>query len=954
MGSRSSFLLRALCGLSVVAGLLAAPGPAWAGPSPAGLGTGMIGPVTESVAKTQAAQSGTDVVVDSLTTPTEQTVAHPDGTFTRTVNTEPVRMQTGGGWQDISTDLVQATENGQPVLKPRMAPVDVTLGRGRTSQMASVDDKHGHSIRQSWPFGILPEPVVQGNTATYSSVLPGVDLIQVTHKTGVSQVLKIATAAAAKDPRVSQMRILLDAQNASVQTEAGGGLEAKGKDTGSTELRTAAGQWWDSSQTGASATDPGGPGITRSFSLRLGSENGKQTQVFGMNEILNTPNLQYPLYVDPDWSVTRASYLYVDSAYPNTPYWNGQYTDSTVHVGYLPASWAPDGVQHVTRGYYQFATQPMVGKVILAARMNAWESWASSCTATPVDAWVTGGVSPGTTWNAQPGLVGKVDSKTVAMGYPGCAAGTVGFDLMALKSTLAQVGQWTVSLRAGNEGDPLGWKRFNNDASVIVTYDTPPTTPNIWTISHALWTGAPFASTYVTRDRQPIYTVGASDPDGNAGGPIQVWFSVFNSSGQVMFSTTTPVTVPGSGGYPSWQGGVLPDGKYQLQAQSNDSQGQVSGVMQFYFTVDTTPPAPPVITPPSSITTVSGTNTGTDKTPAPNEGTVGVTSYGFTLSNNGPYSAKGFVYAVTSADATPAFPGTVSCETRLSEFVVKCPDGGRTQPITIGAIDKQTKLTVWSFDYAGNVNQQVNSTPVSYTFTVPKTATDPSTILAATPRGGASWVDIETNAHSPAPTGSCQGSVDPASVPETSKALQLNAAGQYADTVSAAVDTARSFSVSGWFCPTTPTGGSFQSLITQMAGTGSPGGALRLSSGGYAEFDTWSAANSGGQDSVQRTEGLSPNIWYFVSAVYDKINQQLRISMTSDGSTTTWTTATSTPAHLTAPATQPVLLGAAGTGGLGQFTGQILNPVMTQAVLIPTQFANAQNNFTSTDTGVLK
>ncbi|MFF2297404.1 hypothetical protein [Arthrobacter sp. NPDC058127] len=947
MGSRSSLLLRALCGLSVVAGLLTAPGAAWAGSAPpAAVDTGIIGPITESTAKAKAAQTSADVVVDSLTTPTEQTVAHPDGTFTRTVTTGPVRMQTAGGWQDISTDLVSVTENGRPVLKPKMAPVNVSLGRGGTAEMASVDDKQGHAVKQSWPFGPLPEPVVQGNTATYPAVLPGVDLIQVTHKTGVSQVLKIATAEAARDPRVVQMRILLDAQNVTVQNETGGGLAAKGKDTGNTELRTAAGQWWDSSQTGASATDPGGPGITRPFSLSLGTENGKQTQVFGMSEILHTPKMVFPLYIDPDWSTTRASYLYVDSAYPGTSYWNGQYTDSTVHVGYLPPSWAPDGVSHTTRGYYQFSTTPMSGKVILAARMNATETWSSSCTATPVDAWVTGGISPGTTWNAQPGLVAKTDSRTVAMGYnSGCPAGTVGFDLSSIKATLQQVGQWTVSLRAGNEGDPLGWKRFNNDASVIVTYDTPPTTPYIWTITHAQWTGTPFASTYVTRDRQPIYTVGASDPDGDAGGPIQVWMTVFNSSGQSMFSTTTPVTVPGSGGYPSWQGGVLPDGKYQLQAQAVDQQGQASGTMQFYFTVDTTAPAPPAIAPPSAFDSA-----GKD----PN-GTIGATAYDFTLNNNGPYAAKGFVYAVTNAATTPTFPGIVTCGTRFGEFVVACPDGGRTKTITIGAIDTQTKLTVWSFDYAGNVNQQVNSTPVSYTFNVTKTATDPTTVLTATPQGGASWVDIATNAHAPAPTGSCQGSVDPSSVPETSKALQLTAAGQYANTVSAAVDTAQSYSVSGWFCPTTPAGGGVQSLIRQMAGTGSPGGALRLSTDGFAEFSTWSAVNGGGQETVRRgSQPLAANVWNFVSAVYDKVNRQLRITVTTDGSTGSWTAATSAAAALPAPSTQPVLLGAAGPNGFAQFTGQILNPVMTQGVLTAIQFANVQNNFTSTDTGVLK
>jgi hypothetical protein len=326
--------------------------------------------------------------------------------------------------------------NGQPVLKPRMTPVDVTLARGGSTQMASVDDKRGHVVKQSWPFDPLPEPVVSGNTATYPSVLPGVDLIQVSHKTGVSQMLKIATAEAAKDPRVVQMRIFLDAQNATVTAEAGGGLSATGTDTGKAELRTATGQWWDSSQAGASASDPGGPGITRPFSLSLGSENGKQTQVLGMNEIFSLPNLHYPLYVDPDWSTVRASYLYVDSAYPGTPYWNGQYTDSTVHVGYLPSYWAPDGVSHTTRGYYQFDTTPMSGKIILAAVMNATETWSSSCTATPVDAWVTGGISPGTTWNAQPGLVAKTDSRTVAKGYSGsCPAGTVGFDLSSIKSS---------------------------------------------------------------------------------------------------------------------------------------------------------------------------------------------------------------------------------------------------------------------------------------------------------------------------------------------------------------------------------------------------------------------------------------------------------------------------------------------------------------------------------------
>lgn len=938
-------LLRALCGLSVVAGLLAPPGPAWAGPPPAGLGRGITGPVTEGLAKSQAARSGTEVVVDALTTPTEQTVAHPDGTFTRTVNAEPVRMQTTAGWQDISTDLTQATVNGQPVLKPRMTPVDVTLARGGSTQMASVDDKRGHVVKQSWPFDPLPEPVVQRNTATYSAVLPGVDLIQVSHKTGVSQVLKIATPEAAKDPRVVQMRIFLDAQNVTVQAEPGGGLSAVGTDTGKAELRTAMGQWWDSSQAGASASDPGGPGITRPFSLSLGAENGKQTQVLGMSEILNLPNLHYPLFVDPDWSVARASYLYVDSAYPNTPYWNGQYTDSTVHVGYLPAAWAPDGVAHTTRGYYQFATQPMVGKVILAAVMNATETWSSSCTATPVDAWVTGGISPGTTWNAQPGLVAKVDSRTVAMGYPGCPAGTVGFDLSSIKTTLQQVGQWTVSLRAGNEGDPLGWKRFNNDASIIVTYDTPPYTPGLWNITNARWTGAPFASTYVTRIRQPFYTLTVGDPDGAPGGNINVWMTVFDSQGNVVTYTSTPVPVPGSGGYPAWQGAELPaDGTYQLQAQAQDFQGQNSGVMQFFFELKTTAPAAPVITPPSTITTISGTNTGTIN----DGGTVGVGQYEFTIDEPGTYPAQGFVYAVTNTAGPTNLPANVSCGTRLREYVVVCPADGRQIKAKVAAVDSSTLLTVWSFDYAGNVSSQVKSAPVSYQFNAANPANPTLTVLPITPQSGASWVPVAIQPDgTPYPTSSCQGDMSSGYPGTPINALQINGApSQYGATSSPAVNTAESFSVSGWFCATNPAPGGtvVQSLVSQIADTGAPGGALRLDPNGRAELDTWTTGNALEQVQIQTPQ--TANTWFFLSAVYDKLNQQLRITVSSTAYTGSWTYATTTQSHL--PSTsQPVRLGE-------NFTGQILNPLMTQSVLTKDQFHSFQAQFTTNTQGVLR
>ncbi|WP_461163201.1 LamG-like jellyroll fold domain-containing protein [Arthrobacter sp. R4-81] len=956
MGNPLSSPLSAFCSVILAAGLVTAAVPAASTAAPSG-NVPLMGALTaEDIASDQASSEGADVVVESATTPTEQTVAHPDGTFTRTISNEPVRMQSGNGWEDISTDLVWKDQAGVKVLAPKMVPVGVSLGAKSSTTMATLDNGRGHSIKQTWPFGPLPEPRVEGDTATYPSVLPGVDLIQIAHRTGVSQVLKIATPEAAKDPRVVAMRIQLDAQNVSVRDDGDGGLSALGKDTGAVELRTAEGQWWDSSQEGASASDPGGSGLARPFALSLGTENGKQTQVFGMDEILNTPDLKFPLFVDPDWGVIRTSYVYVDSAYPGVSYWNGQYTDATVHVGYLPSSWAPDGVSHTTRGYYQFATQPMSGKVILAARMNTALKWSSSCTATAVDSYVTGGVSPSTTWNNQPGLVAKTDSRNAAMGYSAsCPAGTVGFDMGSAKNIISTVGQWTVMLRAGNEGDPLGWKRFGNDASMIVTYNTPPSTPKLTAMTGcAANCPAPGVQNGITRFGRPIFSVYASDPDGDAGGSIAVWIAVKRPDGSPVWSMERgPINVPGSGGTASWAGDWSSDpdlttGKYFVDFQIADQAGSVSSKVRYDFSVDTNPPKAPVITPPAVF----------DSAHTDPAGVVGQNAYTFSLTNSDAFAIKGFVYALTRGDTAPTLAANVACDGRFNEFVVVCPADGRTATVTVGATDYTSRLTVWSFDHAGNVNTQVKSAPVSYLFNMGSTAPAPSQLLPVTTLGGASWVDIETSNHVPVAT-SCQGGLPADSTaPERSTVLQFSAPGHYATTVERAVDTSQSFSVSGWFCPTTPVTTGIQAMLTQMAGTGSQGSALWLNPGGFVEFNTWTGANGAGREFVQKPEALPANKWTFVSAVYDRINRQLRITSTTTGFTATWTTAITSGTHIASPSTQPVLLGAAAAGGSGQFKGQILNPVMTQAVLTKEQFTLAQDSFKDAagnkTTGVLK
>ncbi|BCW82848.1 hypothetical protein NicSoilE8_05210 [Arthrobacter sp. NicSoilE8] len=974
MASSAAFLRRAcvpvltvslfLAGLAVPAAV-AGPGVQPAETAPAvepDPGAAVAEPGSEAAAQAEAKASGEKVVVDSATTPTDLTVANPNGTFTRSISTLPVRMETSEGWVDISTDLVKTVEDGKTVIKPEQVPVDVTIGAGGSSEMATIDDQKGHSITQSWPFGTLPEPVLAGDTATYRQVLPGVDLVQIAHQTGVSQVLKIESAEAARDPRVVQMRLFLDAGNAELGQSPEGTLTATGDDTGEIELRTTGGQWWDSSQEGASATDPGTTGLTRPFTMSLGQDGDKQTQVFGMSEILDTPGLQYPLYIDPLWHQDRTSYVFVDTAYPNTSYWNGQFTDSTVNVGYLPAYWAPDGVQHLARTYYQFEGKPFdTSAAIITARLSALETWSSSCTATGVASWITGNVSPSTTWNNQPSLTMRTDIATVAKGYSSaCPAGTVGFDLMAGKNVLLNSTKWTIMLAADNELDSsgLGWKRFSNGATIDVDYNRNPYGPAIDSVQSGRWTDVPWQSKYVTRITKPKLSVFAGDPDAD-GGNIEVDFSVRPAAGGANVFTGAVYNTS-----PTWKSvsidwgstPALAEGDYIFEARALDTWGGISPLMSFPFTVDTTAPQPPLLTKMGTALTQPDPAVAVyiDSVNEP-----GKFTYQFEIKNSFTATremrASGFIYAVSEA-AQVTLPASVTCQTPpTKEYIVLCPEQDGVV-INIGTVSKKTYLSVWAFDAAGNVSGETfrKGLPTTATITVPEP--EPvRTVESLTLSPNAAWKDIVTTQASGEqrkPTGTC-GTGNPVGTPNA-KALQLGT-GDKAEYPTRAVDTAENFSMAAWVCPT-GINGTIQSLITQLAGS-TPGAALEIDElNGAARLQAWTGASS--SHIVKADAPLVAGEWRYVTAVYDKINRQLRLSATSQTTVKTWVIAASQNNIVSAGSTQKVVIGQSMTGGQ-QFTGKIYRPVLTQGMLTTAQFDSVQDAFMNTDgitekTGLLK
>jgi len=890
--------------------------------------------------------------VDAATTPTSLTVAHPNGTFTSTLNTEPVRMQSGGAWTDISTDLMRTTVDGVSVLKPEKAPVDITVSTGGTSEIASLGDKDGHSISQSWPFGTLPAPVVEGNSATYRQVLPGVDLIQMVHKTGISQVLKIETAEAARDPRVAQMRIFLDSEKLSVEQGAGGDLSAKGTDSGEVELRNTGGRWWDSSAEGATAEAPGGNGIAQPFSLKLGTEAGQQSQIFGMETILGAQGLTYPVYVDPDWTFSSPDWLYVDTAFPTTSYWNGQFAGAEGHVGYLPPKWAPyPYVSHLTRTYFQFNASAVAGKDILNAKMSTWESWSASCTPTHVGSFITDGVNQSTTWNVQPNYNTKfqTDMGAVAKGWSAsCPQGSVGFDLMAGQHLLETRSTWTIMLAAGDETNELGWKKFSKDASITVTYNTTPNTPVFQELSRGKWFGTPWApgSNMYTRDLQPRYTVQASDPDGYTGDNITVQMSLWRPNGSQVGDNYNVLTDAG-GSNVTWQGPALTDGAYTLRALTKDRWGGVSGVMAVVFIVDTTAPSATNIKPLDGIAGKTS--------PATFDGVIGVTRFSFTLSSTvAANPADGYIFSTVKGPAEDTIPvDLINCsQTRVKEYVAVCPGYGQSTDVTISPLDGTTTLTVWAFDHAGNVSQPILGAPTHFTITVP---TREETLPTVQPEfldlelsGSASWIPESDSTNVCDYNNSFSAAVAPLqgqyvlNFPNTSAKAESKV--MPGTSIKRAVDTAESYSVSAWVCPTETTG--LQPVISQLTNSTTSSGALQLDAG-HAQLMSRVGATT--QEKVTTDAVLVPKKWTFVSAVFDRINAQLRISTYRENEVNTWVIAAAPPAassRVSSGESQPARL------GLG-FTGQIFRPVMTQGVLGATGFTKIQDNYGTTK-GLLK
>ncbi|CAM5428626.1 LamG domain-containing protein [Streptomyces tanashiensis] len=199
----------------------------------------------------EAKKSGERVEVQGERSERTTVFANPDGyTFTLEQSSVPVRVtKPGGGWQTPDATLVRRSDGS---IGPKAASAVMTFSRGgSTDPLVSIEEQ-GRSLALDWQ-GSLPAPVIDGSSALYREVLPGVDLKVTATVESFQHVLVVKTPKAAANPKLKELTFGLKAKGLDVRKGAAGNLAAV-DGTGKTVFRAPPAQMWNSA--GQAAATP--------------------------------------------------------------------------------------------------------------------------------------------------------------------------------------------------------------------------------------------------------------------------------------------------------------------------------------------------------------------------------------------------------------------------------------------------------------------------------------------------------------------------------------------------------------------------------------------------------------------------------------------------------------------------------------------------------------------------
>lgn len=488
------------------------------------------GPHDEAGAVAEALRTGQQVLIDTLTSATELTWALPDGQLRTRIHALPQRAKNAKGeWAPIDNKLTRA--NGSPgalgVVPANPAlPVRFSSGSGsgvranrsltRAPQpgetvLAEVD-LGGHTIAYTWP-GALPEPVLDGPRALYSEVLPGVDLLLVAREEGgfgqvlivknreaarngaldtVSYGLRSATATFRHDAEASRIQVLDQAAQEVGTIPTPFAWDSNGRDPelpeGQPAPRTATATPADVLKlSGLTGIEPGARSAP--IPLRLDGEGTGAAQLrlqASETKLLTDENVKFPVFIDPPLNSGWQAWTTAYRRYPSSSFWNGtNFSSGTsdARVGY------ESDTGGLGRSFWRMGfSSSYKGATFTRATFKVLNNHSWSCTTREFQFWLTGSISSGTTWNAQPSWSTKLDQQSFAHGWSSssCPDDYEAFDVKAAAQKGADSG-WsniTFGMRATSEGDTQTWRKFRATSAVLEgDYNRPPSEPTNGTTS---------------------------------------------------------------------------------------------------------------------------------------------------------------------------------------------------------------------------------------------------------------------------------------------------------------------------------------------------------------------------------------------------------------------------------------------------------------------------------------
>ncbi|MEU3401362.1 FG-GAP repeat domain-containing protein [Streptomyces filamentosus] len=551
----------ALLGTALVPQAQAAP--ASDGPEPAL--TAAPPPSPEELAIQQAKETGGQAEVIARRTENSQLFVDASGTFTEDRYVLPRWTMQDNALVPIDTTLVK-TDDGRVTTRATKADLSFSAGGAGPTVMLGHNNQ---SFALNWPQA-LPEPRLDGDTATYSEVLPGVDLLLRAGNSGFSQLLVVKTPEAAANPALKTIHFGMSTNGVDVAADPHGNLTAVNS-LGQEVFTAPAPRMWDSSAPASlartamaqtqttSADDPFEPGQAAKQADLDVSVGAGSLSLTPDQSLLTSQDTTYPVFIDPEYAISgaREAWAIAYKRNPNTAYFGGAGWHNP--DGSVGTNTARAGYENVTNGlarsFFRMDTNNLwnTKKDIKWSTFFIENNWSWSCEPRPVELWLTGGISSATTWNSQDNSdMWATKSYVVddARGWSSaCPGGNLAFDVTP-EAVKAQNGKWgamTLGLRASNESDVFAWKKFDaGSAKLRTVYNTypdavryPDTTPDTGTTECVANQGM-FTKTLGNTDLTLRGTF--SDPDGGTvKARFVLWPSGHYDSGPKI-NTTVDVT----------------------------------------------------------------------------------------------------------------------------------------------------------------------------------------------------------------------------------------------------------------------------------------------------------------------------------------------------------------------------------------------------------------------------